>query len=229
MDKNCILSYTLAMENKFDLKKAVLFDMDGTLLDTLTDLRIAVNEGLKTEGYPLRTQEEVRLFVGNGMKKLLERALPEGKPLGRVGEVFHAYYAKHGTDNTRPYEGIAELLAELKKRGVPMGVVSNKAEAALRLLVEKIFPDTFLAVVGQREDLPVKPHPAMAFAAMQAMKVQPEDCLFVGDSDVDFKTGQNANIFTVCALWGFRTEEELKAAGATEFAATPKELLSYVK
>lgn len=211
------------------MKKAVLFDMDGTLLDTLTDLRIAVNEGLKTEGYPLRTQEEVRLFVGNGMKKLLERALPEGKPLGRVGEVFHAYYAEHGTDNTRPYEGIPELLTELKKRGVPMGVVSNKAEAALRLLVEKIFPDTFCSVVGQREDLPVKPHPAMAFAAMKEMGVQPEDCLFVGDSDVDFQTGQNAHIYTVCALWGFRTKEELEAAGATEFVETPKELLQYVK
>lgn len=217
------------MENKFGLKKAVLFDMDGTLLDTLTDLRIAVNEGLKTEGYPLRTQEEVRLFVGNGMKKLLERALPEGKPMGRVGEVFHAYYAQHGTDHTRPYEGITELLAELKKHGVPMGVVSNKAEAALRLLVGKIFPDIFCSVVGQREDLPVKPHPAMAFAVMQEMGIDPEDCLFVGDSDVDFQMGQNANIFTVCALWGFRTKEELKAAGAAEFVETPKELLRYVR
>lgn len=208
--------------------EGALFDMDGTLLDTLTDLRIAVNEGLKAAGYPTRTQGEVRLFVGNGMAKLIERAAPAGAPTAEVAAVFHAYYAAHGTENTLPYDGVIALLRGLKAKGLKLGVVSNKAEAPLKALVDRIFPDLFDAVVGQREGVPVKPAPDMPLAALAEMGVFPESCLFVGDSEVDFATGRNTGLKTVTVLWGFRTREELERAGASLFISHPEQLWDYV-
>lgn len=201
------------------MKTAVLFDMDGTLLDTLGDLHAAVNHVLARFGYPLRTVEEVCRFVGNGAGRLIHLAVPEGAPEAPVLAAFDAYYAAHCDILTKPYAGIPEALAVLAER-YPLAVVSNKPDAAVKELAKRYFPGLFAR--GESTDCPRKPAPDMVFKAMEALGV--DRCVYVGDSDVDIVTAKNAGVPCLSVTWGFRGREELQAAGAEYFCHNPQDL-----
>lgn len=195
--------------------RAAIFDMDGTILNTLYDLTNAVNRTMETVGYPLHTVEEVRNFVGNGIKKLLERALPDGRrnaeELQRAYGLFCDFYGAHCADETLPYAGIYELLSELKTRGVRIATVTNKADFAAKILSEKFFPGLFDKTIGAREDLPRKPAPDGVYLALSALNVSPDGAIFIGDSDVDYYTAKNAGIDCALVSWGFRERKSLAA------------------
>ena len=208
--------------------KAVLFDMDGTLLDTLDDLWTAVNATLRQFGYPERTRDEVRSFVGNGVTRLLELSLPGGAEDPHFDEAvtaYRAYYASHSEGKTGPYPGITELAERLRAEGIPCAVVSNKPDATTKALAEKFFPGLAVAA-GENEAAGIrrKPAPDMVYAAVRALGADPDDCVYVGDSEVDIETGRAADMDVITVLWGFRDRELLEAAGAEVFARTPEEL-----
>ena len=205
---------------------SVIFDLDGTLLDTLDDLRDSVNYALRAFGMKERTLCEIRAFVGNGMLKLIRRAAADGTPDKTVDELlatFKAHYALHSKDKTRPYDGIPELLRALKERGIPTAVVSNKADSAVALLIPEYFPDLIDTAIGELEGVSRKPAPDTVHLAMKRLGVcRP---VYVGDSEVDVLTAKNAGIDGIFVTWGFRSEETLREAGATLTVNTPKELL----
>lgn len=201
------------------MKTAVIFDLDGTLLDTLGDLHAAVNHVLRQFGYPERTIEEVCRFVGNGAVRLIHLAVPEGADETPVLEAFHRYYAAHCDILTRPYAGIPEALAVLGRK-YPLAVVSNKPNEAVKELAGIYFPGIFAR--GESSDCPRKPAPDMVFKTMEALNVA--QCVYVGDSDVDIQTAKNAGVPCLSVTWGFRGMEELTAAGATHFCHDPADL-----
>lgn len=208
--------------------KTIIFDLDGTLLDTLDDLTIATNAALQKFGFPLRTKEEVRAFVGNGIKKLIERAL--GAPMEGLDEVleeFKRYYTAHCADATKPYEGILPLLKELKRRGVQTAVLSNKADFAVKKLAQEYFDGLLLAAVGENEGAGIrkKPAPDSLFAVMKQLNASAETTLYVGDSEVDIETAKNAGVACLCVTWGFRDREFLEAKGGALFVNRPMEIL----
>lgn len=205
--------------------RAILFDLDGTLLNTLEDLRDALNYALAGHGYPTRTLEEVRRFVGNGMAKLIERSVPVGAETAPVLETFLPYYQAHSMDKTRPYDGVGTLLDSLKGRGAAMAIVTNKAHAAAVPLCGRFFPQVD-TVVGAREGVPTKPQSDMIRLAMTELGASAEETVYVGDSEVDLATARNAGLDYVCVTWGFRSRAELEAQGAAHFAADPGELLT---
>lgn len=213
--------------------KHCIFDLDGTLLDTLADLANAVNYALRLNSMPEHTVDEIRFMVGNGVRKLLQRAVPQGEenPLfEKAFADFRTYYAAHSFDTTRPYDGIMPLLAELKGKGVKMAVVSNKMDAATKPLVKRFFGDYIDVAIGENEAEGVKrkPAPDMVFKAMAELGVQADDCVYIGDSDVDFHTAQNSNLPCISVLWGFRDKDFLASFGATCFADTPMDILELV-
>ncbi len=212
--------------------RAVLFDLDGTLLNTLEDLADAVNFALQQEGYPIHPLEKYKYFVGSGVHNLLLRALPASHSSDEAAHKlrvhFNNYYGLHSKDKTRPYDGITELLEQLKAKGIKTAVVTNKYDAGAQALVQEYFGPFILATFGQKEGVPIKPHPAQALQAMQDFGVAPEECLFVGDSDVDMFTGANAGSIPVGVLWGFRTKEELLSSGAKHIVSNPKQILDLV-
>lgn len=212
-------------------KTAVIFDLDGTLLNTLQDLCNSTNAALEQYGYPLRTLDEVRRFVGNGVKKLLLRALDIEKPedcpqFEEVFAAFRAHYALHSNDNTCIYEGVMPLLERLKAAGVPMAIVSNKLDAAVKQLNEIYFKDYISVAIGENEAAGVrkKPAPDTVYAAMRDLGVSQENAVYVGDSEVDIETAENANIPCISVTWGFRDEAWLTAHGATQLFKTPEEV-----
>lgn len=210
---------------------AVVFDLDGTLLNTLGDLHGAVNHTLQTMGFPLRTQDEVRLFVGNGIRKLIQRSLPENhKDEGTVSEayrIFCNFYEEHCADLTAPYDGIPELIARLSKEGLPMSVVSNKDEDASIRLCSRFFGDgAFVSVLGSRPDRPRKPDPSGVFSALSAMGGSPRTAVYVGDSDVDFFTAANAGMDCILASWGFRGRAQLEKLPNAVIVDDTEQLLS---
>lgn len=209
----------------------VIFDLDGTLMDTLVDLMNSVNHALAANHFPERTLDEVRFFVGNGIRKLIERAVPEGIS-GEVQEQvyrdFSEHYAVHCNDHTGPYTGIPELLAELKKRGVKLGIASNKNRENVLALKEIYFQGIFTGAAGAVDAKPKKPDPYMVELMLQELQSEKAKTLYVGDSQVDVQTAKNTGLDMVAVLWGFRTKEELKEAGATNFVAHPLELLQYL-
>lgn len=209
--------------------QAVLFDLDGTLLNTLEDLADSVNVILQAHGFPLRRKEEIRRFLGNGSEFLLRSALPKGTK----EEVFAAclaeyqtYYKAHMEDKTMPYAGILPLLKKLKEGGFRIGVVSNKFDTAVRGLCERYFPGYIDAAAGERESEGVrrKPAPDMIFAAAERLGVRREDCIYLGDSEVDLQTARNAGMDCISVCWGFRDAAFLEQAGATCLVHTPREL-----
>ncbi len=213
--------------------EVVVFDLDGTLLDTIADLAAAANAALRTNGFPVRSQEECQRFVGNGVTKLLERALPEGhktpQNIEKIRPAFFAYYDEHLTDVTRPYPGIAELLENLQKRGVKLAVASNKYQSATERLVKHFFPNiSFCAVLGQREEVPVKPDPAIVNEILWASGAAREDVLYVGDSDVDMQTAHNAGVRVCAVTWGFRSREELASFKPNFMAEQPADIADMV-
>ena len=207
----------------------ILFDLDGTLLDTLEDLKDAVNHELAREGDPLRTLEEVRSFVGNGFRMLVERALPPGRSeeeiLRRTASMA-AWYGAHSQVRTRPYEGILPLLEGLIAAGLAAAVVSNKGDAVVGPLCEHYFPGLLAAAVGEVAGLRRKPAPDTVELALRRMGRNKAGAVYIGDSDVDIATARNAGLPCLSVTWGFRTRAELLAAGATVLVDTPAELLS---
>lgn len=195
--------------------KAVLFDMDGTLLDTLADMAAAVNHILSVHGYPLRTEEEVRAFVGNGARKLMERALPPGVTgvaFEALLEEYRQWYEAHACVKTAPYPGVPAVLAALHRAGVRCAVVSNKPDGATRELAARFFPG--LPAFGQRDGIPAKPAPDMVYHALAELGVEASAAAYVGDSEVDVALARNAGLPLVAVSWGFRGREALEEAGA---------------
>jgi len=197
----------------------ILFDLDGTLLDTLEDLADAVNYALNRHGYPQRTLEEVRRFVGNGAARLISLAVPEGEAFAPVLDTFHTYYRAHSQVKTRPYPGILEMLATVRSK-YPVAVVSNKPDPAVKPLCADFFGDIY--ALGETAGCPRKPAPDMLYKAMTDLGV--DRCIYVGDSEVDAITAQNAGVPCVSVLWGFRDEEEIRAAGGKYFCTQVSQL-----
>lgn len=207
-----------------------IFDLDGTLLDTLDDLYLSVNHALRSCQLPERTREEVRCFVGNGVRRLMIRAIPDGEQHPRFEEAFAAfqqYYLEHSLDHTRPYEGIPELLHELKRRGRCLAVVSNKFHVATKELCAHFFPDTIAVAIGEHESEGIrkKPAPDTVFEALRQLGVSGDHAVYVGDSDVDIETARQAELPCISVLWGFRDRQFLLDHGATTFAEKPLALL----
>jgi len=212
--------------------KAVIFDLDGTLLDTCNDLANAVNFALNKNGFPTHNPEMFKIFTGDGTDVMITRALPENRrdieTLKKVREDYFEFYNAHSGEFTRPYEGIPELLESLKERGIMLAVTSNKIEFMTQSVIKHYFGDTFDFVIGQSENVPPKPNPLMVFKAMKNLGVEPSECLYVGDTGVDAKTGKNAGIFTVGVLWGFRAREELIENGADSVVDKPCQILEFL-
>ena len=195
-------------------KRLVIFDLDGTLLNTIADLAVATNEALKVMGYPTHNEEVIQTFVGNGVSKLLERSMPEDKRteenIALVRRHFMAYYDQHNADLSTPYPGIAEMLSRLQEGGVMLAVASNKYQSATEKLVAHYFPHiNFVCVLGQRPGIPIKPDPEIVHEIMTKANVSKADTLYIGDSGVDMQTAHNSGIDAVAVSWGFRPREEL--------------------
>ncbi len=200
-----------------------LFDLDGTVLDTLDDLCAAVNFALKSEGLPTHDKHAVCSFVGNGIAKLIDRAVPKGSSpalIARVFDTFKRYYAEHCADCTKPYDGIPELLRSLRAAGIRTGLISNKADFAVQELAVQYFDGLFDFALGERAELPRKPAPDMVYYALSQLGAGAEDAVFIGDSDVDVQTAKNAGLDGIFVTWGFRDEACLRAAGAKRLAKT---------
>ena len=209
---------------------AVLFDLDGTLLDTLEDLADATNHVLEQFGFPKRTVEEVRRFVGGGAKRLMVQAVPEDAPGELAEEAFQAFqthYRANCQHKTRPYDGIPEVLEWLAGEGYPMAIVSNKPDAAVQPLRDLYFPGLY--ALGEQPACPRKPAPDMVFRAAEALGIAPENCIYVGDSEVDVLTAKNAGMKCISVLWGFRDEEEIRASGGEHFCTAPVEIPEKVR
>ncbi len=213
--------------------KTVIFDLDGTLLDTLEDLYQSVNYALERHGLPLRAKGEVQSFVGNGIKLLMQRAsaLPDGEKLDEVLSTFKAHYGAHCEDNTCPYEGIIPLLERLKEQGVKTAVVSNKADFATKQLAKSYFGDLLQEAVGENESAGIrkKPAPDSLLAVMERLSAERSSTVYVGDSEVDIQTARNAEVECVSVSWGFKDRAFLKANGATVIVDTPLEILGICK
>ncbi len=209
------------------MKTAILFDLDGTLLDTLEDLKDAVNHALRTHSYPERTLEEVRCFVGNGAYRLNRLAAPETASEAEVQALFatfRSFYDANCRIKTRPYAGIPEALEALKKR-FPVAIVSNKPDSAVKTLCADYFPGLY--ALGEAADCPRKPAPDMVYKAMAVLGA--EKCIYVGDSEVDVRTAKNAGVPCLSVLWGFRNRQELTEAGAEAFCEHTEELIAKIE
>ena len=210
------------------MKHAVIFDLDGTLLNTLGDLRAATNHALEVRGLPPHSMEEIRQFIGNGIRLLIRRAMPEGTPEAEIDAAlddFKAYYAAHIHDRTVPYDGIPQLLTALRKRGIKVAVLSNKIDSASQQLIEYFFPEKTDVVFGEHVGVPRKPDPTSCRMVMQQLGVQPEQVLYVGDSGTDMQTAKNAGLYAVGVTWGFRSKEVLLENGADVLVHRPEQIL----
>ena len=207
--------------------KTYIFDLDGTLLSTLADLAASTNYALHTHHMPERSIDEVRRFVGNGVKKLMERAIPDGlnNPLfEETFATFRQHYMQHNLDTTQPYPGIMQLLEQLKAEGKNIAVVSNKFYAATCELCRHFFGDLVPVAIGEREDIRKKPAPDTVIEALRELGVDKEGAVYIGDSDVDIMTAKNSGMPCVSVLWGFRDKEFLLEHGATTLISQPEDM-----
>ena len=208
--------------------RLAMFDLDGTLLNTLQDLTDSVNAVLLQHGFPTHSLDAVRSFVGNGIFTLIQKAVPVGtkeEKLNAVFEDFKLYYAAHCADKTRPYEGVANMLLELRRQGVFTAVVSNKADFAAKELVDRYFSGLFDAVVGEKEGVPRKPAPDSVLAVMRSLGCAATETVYIGDSDVDVETARNAEVDGIFVDWGFRSADLLRACSAATIVSTPEEIV----
>lgn len=208
----------------------VVFDLDGTLLNTLDDLFLSVNKILSDHGYKTRSKDEVRSYLGNGVRALLDLALPEEERF-RTDELlpeFKAYYDLHKEDNTAPYAGVKEAVAEIKKAGVKCAIVSNKFDAAVQELKNVTFSGLIDFACGEREGVKPKPAPDGVFLAMDALGADPAETVYVGDSEVDLATAENTGLKCVAVSWGFRDRDELVKRGAKNIADTPDQMKDFI-
>lgn len=215
------------------MKKLVIFDLDGTLLNTIADLAHSTNFALKQCGFPQHAIAAYNFFVGNGINKLFERALPDDaktqENVLKVRKEFLPYYDIHNTDCTEPYPGIPELLAALQEKGCKIAVASNKYQKATEKLIARYFPQiSFVAVYGQREGVPVKPDPTVVYDIMKVAGVTEKEVIYIGDSGVDMQTACNSQVTSVGVTWGFRPKSELEENGAKYIVDKAEEILSYI-
>lgn len=207
--------------------KLAVFDLDGTILNTLDDLADSLNYALKNSGFPERSIDEVRYFVGNGIRKLIERGVPAGTDTAAIDKVhsdFTVHYKAHCSDKTRPYDGITELLDSLRKSGCLTAVVSNKADYGVQELCAGYFPGMFDFAVGEREGIRKKPAPDSVNEALRKLGVSNKEAVYIGDSDVDIETAKNAEMDCIGVEWGFRGREFLEAHGAEVIAAKTEDI-----
>lgn len=211
---------------------AVIFDLDGTLLNTLDDLMDSANYALHKQGFPVRSREEIRKFVGNGVKKLIERAVPagiSGEDIEQTLAVFKEHYSGNMLNKTGPYNGIMELLARLKEGGISAAIVSNKFDPAVKELNHQFFEDYIQVAIGESETVARKPAPDTAVEALRQLGISADQAVYVGDSDVDIQTAQNAGLDSISVTWGFRDRDFLLEHGANIIIDHPLELLKYIK
>lgn len=212
--------------------KAAIFDLDGTLLDTIEDLTDSINAALARMGYPGHSIEECKLLVGDGLESFVERALPDeerNNPAAnaRLRDLLRQEYTRRGATKTLPYDGIPELLDELVRRGISLAVLSNKPHESTQIMIRVFLSRwTFRAVVGARDGIARKPDPGSALEIARLLETAPEEIIYLGDSDTDMLTAKAAGMFAVGALWGFRSAEELKANGARVLVEKPTDLLA---
>ena len=213
--------------------KAVLFDLDGTLVNSLTDLADSTNFALEKLGYPTHETEKYKYFVGDGIPMLIKRALPEGERTKETQaqclELFMSRYREHYFDKTDAYDGIKELLLGLKSEGFKIAVISNKAQEMAQKVVSKVFGDIFDSVAGKREDYKAKPDPALMLEIIGELGVTPEECVLIGDSGMDMAAAVNAKVTGIGVLWGFREKPELIRNGAKFIASRPSQILDIIK
>ncbi len=208
--------------------KLAIFDMDGTILDTLDDLADSLNHILLSENYPTRTIDEVRNFVGNGIRKLIERALPEHttqKEIQRIFELFLPYYQTHCAIKTKPYDGILSLLEELRAAGIATAVVSNKADTAVQELCQRYFPGLFDFSIGEKMGNKRKPAPDAVYETLDTLHFSKNEAVYIGDSEVDLATAINSGLDCIAVSWGFRSDAFLKDQGADCIVHAPEQIL----
>lgn len=213
------------------MKDTVIFDLDGTLLNTLEDLKDSTNYALNKFGYPQRTLEEVRKFVGNGVRKLIERAIPEGSGNPDCEEclkTFKEHYAKNMYNKTAPYQGIFDMLLQLKENGIKTAVVSNKFDLAVKELCKKYFGELIEIAIGESENVRKKPAPDSVLKAIKELNSSIKNCIYAGDSDVDVQTAQNTGIECIGVTWGFRDRSLLEKEGAQYIIDTPDEFIKII-
>ena len=212
--------------------KLLIFDLDGTLVNSLDDLADAANHALNMFGYPVHEVEKYKYFVGDGIPKLVERILPENqrseKNIADVKAEFDSYYMKHYLDKTVPYEGIVSLISQLKNDGCKLAVATNKPDEFAQTIVSSLFGDVFDVVIGKRDGADKKPSPGIIFEIIDKLSCDKNNTVMIGDSNVDMFTAENAGISSIGCLWGFRTSDELTEAGADHLAVSPIEILKYV-
>ena len=212
--------------------KAVVFDLDGTLANTLYDLAEATNEGLKKAGLPTHSVDEYKYFVGSGRDKLVKRAIGDNyneKNAQIVRDTFDSFYAVHCNDNVSAYKGCADMLRELDRLGIKTGVLSNKPDEFVAQILANVYPNhKFTAAWGKRAEYPTKPDPSALLALLKEIGVKPSDCLYIGDSDVDVYTAQNAGVDMIGVEWGFRGREELTQAGAKLVVKSASQILEFI-
>lgn len=212
--------------------KNIVFDMDGTILNTIEDLYIAVNFALEKNGYPTRTLEEVTSFVGNGVKLLIERAMPKDVTREQFDicfKDFKGYYDIHKNDNTKAYDGVIDTMKELKAMGINMAVVSNKFDQGVKELANNMFSGLLPVAIGESEKVAPKPDPSGVWLAMSKMGANFDDTVYIGDSDVDFNTAKNSKIDFIAVTWGFRPRSLHEKLGAKYIIDTPKEIIDTIK
>lgn len=213
-------------------RKVIIWDLDGTLMDTLQDLYLATNHALRAFGMPERSLDEVRCFVGNGVRRLIQLAVPQGdsNPLFEdVFKEFKAYYVEHCQDNTDLYPGIADTLQALKEAGYRMAVVSNKLQTGVDELHKEYFSQYIDVAIGERQGISRKPAPDMVVQALQELGADKEEAVYIGDSDVDIMTARNSGLPCISVLWGFRDRDFLLEHGATTFAQQPRDIIDLLK
>lgn len=230
---NCFFLICNEKKGMIQMKKynTIVFDLDGTLLDTLDDLAAAVNFALSEMGMPQRTREEVRNFVGNGVRRLMELAVPDGfdnPKFEETFEKFRQYYGIHCNDRTKAYDGILELLQELKKEGYAIAIVSNKLDSAVKELNQMYFTGLVEVAIGEKEGVARKPAPDTVLAALCELGKTKEDAIYVGDSDVDLETAKNVGIPCISVLWGFRDRKFLEQHHAKNFAEVPTDIRKFL-
>lgn len=209
------------------MKKYIIFDLDGTLLNTLDDLANSTNHALQACNYPTHSVENIRRFVGNGVANLIHRAMPQGcsdTEFQKCFAAFKTHYKLHSMDLTKPYPGIMPLLKELKNNDIKMAIVSNKLDSAVKNLCSHFFSEYIDVAIGEMSTMRRKPHPDMVIEAMRRLGATQEESIYIGDSEVDIQTARNTGIDHICVLWGFRDIDLLKDNGGTTFAHTPSDI-----
>ena len=213
------------------MQKAVVFDLDGTILDTLEDLRDSMNQVLVTNGMPARSTQEIRSFVGNGLRNLTARSVVDGTDEETIDKMYAqmmTWYRAHSSIKTKPYEDINKILLKLKEDGYKLSVVSNKADLAVQDLCKKFYPDIFDCAMGARDGVSIKPAPDLVWMALDQLGVEKENAIYVGDSNVDVATAANAGLPCLCVLWGFRDRYQIEKAGGKIFVDSTANLYSSI-